>query len=83
MFTKTYGSNALTHPFYPFKFDLGGLLAGAFVGFGALLLVPKIMHLLTPELAPYGSAYGSPYTRSTYIQNNLFLYFLRTYYYFF
>lgn len=65
MFTKTYGSNALTHPFYPFKFDLGGLLAGAFVGFGALLLVPKIMHLLTPELAPYGSAYGSPYTRST------------------
>lgn len=64
MFIKTYGSNILTHPFYPFKFDLGGLLVGAFVGFGALLLVPKIMHLLVPELTPYGPAYGPPYARS-------------------
>ncbi|KAK7603806.1 hypothetical protein V9T40_003805 [Parthenolecanium corni] len=61
---ETYGSNILTHPFYPFKFDLGGLLVGAFVGFGALLLVPKIMHLLVPELTPYGPAYGPPYARN-------------------
>ncbi|XKL62400.1 hypothetical protein PGB90_002233 [Kerria lacca] len=58
-----YGTNVLTNGFYPFKFDIGGLLLGAFVGLGALLLIPKLVHVLIPELTTYGSTYG-PYGRN-------------------
>lgn len=61
---QTYGASALSHSFYPFKLDIGGLILGAFVGIGALLLIPKIMHILVPELALYGSTFGPPYRRS-------------------
>ncbi|KAI5642837.1 DM4/DM12 family domain-containing protein [Phthorimaea operculella] len=42
----------------PVKIDLGGVLIGSILGFGAVLILPKIMHALS-----YG--YGGGYGRST------------------
>ncbi|XP_063628110.1 uncharacterized protein LOC134799604 isoform X1 [Cydia splendana] len=39
----------------PVKIDLGGVLIGSILGFGAVLVLPKIMHLLSYG---YGGGYG-------------------------
>lgn len=64
-----YGSNYLSHGFYPLKFDLGGLVLGVIFGLGALLFIPKLIHLLVPELAAYGHYAGAPFGRSKIFQN--------------
>lgn len=65
--SKGYGPNVLSHGFYPLKFDLGGLLLGAMFGLGALLFIPKLIHILIPELAAYGHYAGAPFGRSRHL----------------
>lgn len=54
----------MSHGYYPWRFDLGGVLLGSMVGLGALLLIPKVINLLVPELGTLGPTYGSLYKRS-------------------
>lgn len=56
--------NFLSAGMYPFKIDLGGLLLGAVVGLGALVVIPKLVHVLSSELTGYGQSYhGSLFGR--------------------
>ncbi|XP_065204893.1 uncharacterized protein LOC135834847 [Planococcus citri] len=59
-----YGPHVLGHGLYPLKFDIGGLLLGAMFGLGALLFIPKLIHILIPELAAYGHYAATPFGRN-------------------
>ncbi|KAJ0173511.1 hypothetical protein K1T71_010660 [Dendrolimus kikuchii] len=49
-----YGSTA-TGIYSPVKIDLGGVLLGSIIGFGAVIIIPKIIHALSYG---YGGGYG-------------------------
>lgn len=46
----------------PVKIDLGGVLIGSILGFGAVIILPKIIHALS-------YSYGGGYGRSEYYPN--------------
>jgi len=46
-------------PYAPAKIDLGGLLLGAIIGVGSILIIPKLLYILS-------GTYGT-YARSKYI----------------
>lgn len=50
-----------TGVYSPVKLDLGGLLLGTVVGLGAVLLIPKLLHIFS-----YGNNGYSSYGRSKY-----------------
>ncbi|XP_039282341.1 uncharacterized protein LOC111049161 [Nilaparvata lugens] len=54
------GSYGMSGVYAPTRIDLGGVLLGAIVGFGAVLILPKLLHLLT---VPVGSS-PHPYGRN-------------------
>lgn len=45
----------------PMKIDIGGIALGALIGLGAILIVPKLAHIL-------GSTHGY---RSTYVKESI------------
>ncbi|KAF7399690.1 hypothetical protein HZH68_008282 [Vespula germanica] len=60
------GSGYAISPYAPAKIDLGGLLLGAIIGVGSILIIPKLLYVLS-------GTYGN-YARSKYykIQNETF-----------
>ncbi|GBP17931.1 hypothetical protein EVAR_7924_1 [Eumeta japonica] len=52
--TGPYGSSA-PGVYGPVKIDLGGVLLGSIIGFGAVIVLPKIIHALAYS---YGGGYG-------------------------
>ncbi|RZF45080.1 hypothetical protein LSTR_LSTR002041 [Laodelphax striatellus] len=55
------GSYGMSGVYAPTRIDLGGVLLGAIVGFGAILIIPKLLHLLT---VPVGGGSPHPYGRN-------------------
>lgn len=56
----SYGNNGMGYVMQPVKIDIGGIALGALIGLGAVLIVPKVAHILS---ASYG--YRSTYFLKT------------------
>lgn len=55
-------------PYAPAKIDLGGLLLGAIIGVGSILIIPKLLYILS---GTYGAYARSKYTIYLYRLNPL------------
>lgn len=60
----SYGNNGMGYVMQPVKIDIGGIALGALIGLGAVLIVPKIAHILST-----GYGYRSKYTLSPKTSN--------------
>lgn len=43
----SYGNNGMGYVMQPVKIDVGGIALGALIGLGAVLIVPKIAHIMS------------------------------------
>lgn len=59
------------------KLDLGGVVLGAIIGFGAIFILPKILHVLNVghDTMGYGGGGGSYGYRSKWSPGMSYLYF--------
>lgn len=57
-------------PYAPAKIDLGGLLLGAIIGVGSILIIPKLLYILS---GTYGTYARSEYIYTTYVYHRIIL----------
>lgn len=60
-FFKSYSNSGVGYGYSPMKIDLGGVVLGAIIGIGALLIIPKVVGSLNGAggMNGYGYAGGS------------------------
>lgn len=57
---KSYPHSGVGYGYSPMKIDLGGVVLGAIIGIGALLIIPKVVGSLNGGYSGY-SGYGGNY----------------------
>ncbi|XP_011861534.1 PREDICTED: uncharacterized protein LOC105558446 [Vollenhovia emeryi] len=58
------GSGYGVSPYAPAKIDLGGLLLGAIIGVGSILIIPKLLYILSGTYGAYARSDDSGFTQT-------------------